>query len=62
MSTLDILNKLEAKLFMKQMKTSVGEVDEFEDVPNVVDDEEYKTFERIPPVQNEQDDSGTGGF
>jgi len=51
----DILSKLRTKLFMKQMKTSVGEDDNaFVDVPNV-DDDEYKTFVRIPPVQQEQD-------
>lgn len=52
----DILNKLQNKLFMKQMKTNVeeGNADEFEDVP-YVDDEEYKTNVSIPPVQNEED-------
>jgi len=54
---IDVLDKLRTKLFMKQMKTNVGEEidDKFEDVPNI-DDDEYKTFMRIPPVQNEQNE------
>ena len=54
---IDVLNKIHSSMFMKQMEVDIDEDTElsFNDLPNVDDDEEYKTNMRIPSV-NEQEE------